>query len=88
MISSKIILGFGIIAAIGMLAWGLSGVFIGRIVIKSYNTINGNRMYYRFVRRDEEPILFWIVCSVYMAVGIALMVIIYFLLHQPVRGLQ
>jgi len=88
MISSKITLGFGIIAAIGMLPWGLSGVFIGRIATKSYDTIDGKRMYYRFVRRGQEPIWFWIVCSVYMAVGIALMVIIYVLFHQPVRGLR
>lgn len=83
MISSKVILWFGFFAALGMIGWGLSGVFTGRIVTKAYGTVDGKRIYYRFVRRDEEPAWFWVLCSIYMTVGIAMMVTICFLLRVP-----
>ena len=64
------------LAAIGMLAWGLSGVVTGRVVVKSYGTIDGRRVYYRVVRRAQEPLWFWTVSSVYMALGIVLMAVL------------
>lgn len=72
------ILGLGLVAAIGMLAWGLSGALTGRIAVKSYGTVDGRRVYYRVVRRDEEPLWFWTISSVYTGVGIVLIVVLYF----------
>ena len=83
MISSNVILLIGIIAAIGMFGWGLSGVCTGRIFTKAYGTVDGKRIYSRFVRRDEEPAWFWTLCSVYMAVGIVMMVVLYLLFRMP-----
>jgi formate/nitrite transporter FocA (FNT family) len=83
MISSRLMLGFGFIAALGMVAWGLSGVFTGRVLTKSYGKVDGKRTFYRFVRREEEPVWFWILCGIYTTVGIAMLALIYFLLHAP-----
>lgn len=83
MISSKFVLGLGVLLAIGMVAWGMSGIILGKVITKSYGIIDGERRYYRFIRRDEEPIWFWIVCSVYVSVGIAMMVLIYVLFRTP-----
>ncbi|HXZ97561.1 MAG TPA: hypothetical protein VEG37_11035 [Burkholderiales bacterium] len=83
MTSSKIVLVLGILLAIGMVAWGVSGIVLGKVITKSYETINGERRHFRLVRRDEEPVWFWIVCSVYVAVGIAILVMVYLLLGTP-----
>ncbi|HUL42425.1 MAG TPA: hypothetical protein VLV32_11065 [Burkholderiales bacterium] len=83
MISSTFLLGLGILVAVGMVAWGMSGIILGKVITKSYGTVDGERRYYRFVRRDEEPIWFWILCSTYLGVGIAMMVLIYVFLEMP-----
>jgi len=83
MMASKVILVIGIILAIGMVAWGVSGIVLGKVITKSYETINGERRYFRLVRRDEEPVWFWILCSIYISVGLAVLVIIYLILQTP-----
>jgi hypothetical protein len=83
MVSSKAVLELGMILAIGMVALGLSGVFTGKVLTKSYGSVEGKRTFYRFVRRDEEPVWFWTLCGIYSCIGIAMMALIYFLLHAP-----
>ncbi len=73
----------GVILAIGMVAWGLSGVVTGKVLTKSYGTVDGERRYYRYVHRDEEPVWFWTLCCIYSGVGIAMLGLIYLLLNLP-----
>jgi hypothetical protein len=80
--SSKAILWFGFAAALGMIGWGLSGVFTGRVMTKSYGTVDGERTYYRFVRRDEEPVWFWTLCSIYTGVGIGMLVVLFMVMPR------
>lgn len=83
MSSTAIILALGIVMALLMMAWGLSGVFTGRVLTKSYGTVEGQRRYCRFVRRDEEPVWFWTLCCIYTGVGIAMMVVLLLILRTP-----
>ncbi len=70
-----------------MLAWGLSGVVSGKVLTKSYGVVDGKRTYYRFVSRSKEPVWFWTLCSLYMAIGIATIGILYFIFRtQAVSG--
>ena len=75
MAESKFVLMLGVVSAIGMFGWGLSGVLTGRILDKSYGRAeDGSRRFARYVVRSEEPVWFWVVCGTYMAVGAALLV--------------
>ena len=82
--SSTALLWFGVIAALGMVAWGLAGAITGRVLTKSYGTVDGERRYYRFVRRDEEPVWFWTLCGVYTGAGIAMLAVLFLFLRLPV----
>ena len=81
--SSKFILELGALLAIGMMVWGISGMFLGKVLTKSYGSVDGERRYYRFVRRDEEPVWFWILCGTYTGVGVAMLTLIVILLRMP-----
>ena len=70
----KFVLMLGVVSAIGMFAWGLSGIMTGKSLDKSYGrAADGTRQFSRYVVRDEEPIWFWVLCSTYMLLGIALL---------------
>ena len=82
MISSNAIAGLGVVLALGMIGWGLSGVFTGKVLTKSYGTVDGERRYYRFVRRDDEPVWFWALCGVYMTIGAGMLLVFYFAVYR------
>ena len=71
----------GFLLALGMVGWGLSGVFSGKVLTKSYGTVDGERRYYRFVSRRDEPVWFWTLCGVYTGVGIGMLLILYLAAH-------
>ncbi len=56
---------------------GLSGVFTGKVLTKSYGTRDGERRYYRFVSRKEEPAWFWTLCTVYTSIGLGMLLVLY-----------
>ena len=71
----ELVLMLGVVSAIGMFGWGLSGVLTGRILDKSYGrAADGSRRFSRYVQRSEEPIWFWVLCGTYMTVGVVLLV--------------
>ncbi len=82
MTSSNMIVGLGVVLALGMIGWGLSGAFTGRVLTKSYGTVEGERRYYRFVRRDEEPVWFWTLCGVYTSIGIGMLLVLYVFMQR------
>ena len=73
---TKAVLVLGVFSGIGMLAWALSGVITGKILIKSYGDENGERRYSRYVFKDEEPAWFWAHCAIYATVGIAVLTVV------------
>ena len=82
MISSNAIVIVGFVLAAGMVVWGLAGVFTGKVLTKSYGTVDGEGRYYRFVSRQEEPVWFWTLCGVYTAIGIGMLLVLYFVMHR------
>ena len=80
--SSYATLGMGFIAALGMIRWGLMGVFTGRVLTKSYGTVEGTRTFYRFVSRVAEPVWFWTLRGVYTSVGVGILLALYFATHR------
>ena len=77
--STTFILVLGVIAALGMIAWGVVGMLRGAVITKAYGTVDGVRRYYRMVRREEEPVWFWTLCTVYSGVGVAMLAVIGFI---------
>lgn len=74
MTDSKFVLMLGVVSAVGMFGWGVSGVLTGRILDKSYGrAADGSRRFSRYVKRSEEPVWFWVLCGTYMILGIALL---------------
>lgn len=87
MTESGFVLVLGALIAAGMLLWGLSGVFSGRIRVKSYGLAeDGNRRFSREILRSEEPLWFWMACCTYMAVGVAALVAIAMIVHADAAG--
>lgn len=75
MTESKFVLVLGAVIAAGIFGWGLSGVFTGRIRVKSYGLADdGSRRFSRIVSRTEQPAWFWTICCLYMALGIVLLI--------------
>jgi hypothetical protein len=72
----------GVILALGMVGWGLSGVFTGKVLTKAYGTVDGERRYYRFVSRQDEPVWFWTLCGVYTGIGICMLLVLYLVAHH------
>lgn len=75
MTESNFVMVLGAVIAAGIFLWGLSGVFTGRIRVKSYGSADdGSRRFSRIVSRIEQPRWFWTICCLYMALGIALLI--------------
>jgi len=72
----------GLILALGMIGWGLSGVFSGRVLTKSYGIVDGKRRYYRLVSRQQEPLWFWTLCGVYAGIGMCMLLALYVVAHH------
>ena len=82
MISSELIVWIGAVLAIGMIGWGVAGVIRGKVLVKSYGSVGGERRYARLVERDSEPAWFWTACIGYIGVGSGLLALIYFSLRH------
>ena len=65
------VLTIGFFLGVGMIVWGVWGMVRGAVIVKSYGMVDGERRYYRTVRRDEEPVWFWVSCLVVTSVGLA-----------------
>ena len=81
--STSFLLTLGMIGALGMIAWGVIGMLRGAVITKAYGTVDGQRRYYRLVRREEEPRWFWILCTTYSGIGVAMLVLIASLKFLP-----
>jgi len=81
--STSFLLILGVILALGMIAWGVIGMLRGAVITKAYGTVDGERRYYRLVRREEEPVWFWTLCTTYSGVGVVMLVVIYMLFKIP-----
>lgn len=82
MAASRFVLVLAALIALGVIGWGISGVLIGSIRVKSYGFADdGSRRFSREVLRREEPVWFWTICCTYVAVGVAALVAVAMILH-------